>query len=247
MASSCLLVCKIRSPPLCSYEGIPLSTSSASPRLANTKSGKELNYKYGVVPIYKSSAHCPIRVIQNKYCAINSVSIMDQNCLCSFSKQGRKGMLKNKELRSVRLQKLGLVLGATIIHSGLFLSDAASAATLSGLDVILGGIHAVVLAELDPSTTKIAINILGPLFASFNILFILRIVMSWYPQLPVGKFPYVIAYAPTEPFLGPTRKVIPPVGGVDVSPIVCFAIVSLLNEILLGPQGLLVLISQQRP
>ncbi|XVF09420.1 hypothetical protein REPUB_Repub07fG0091300 [Reevesia pubescens] len=103
----------------------------------------------------------------------------------------------------------------------------------------------LLLADLDPATAKLAIGILGPFLSAFAFLFILRIVMSWYPKLPVEKFPYVIAYAPTEPFLIATRKLIPPLGGVDVTPVVWFGLVSFLNEILLGPQGLLVLISQQ--
>ncbi|XP_022775174.1 protein COFACTOR ASSEMBLY OF COMPLEX C SUBUNIT B CCB3, chloroplastic-like [Durio zibethinus] len=103
----------------------------------------------------------------------------------------------------------------------------------------------LLLADLDAATAKLAIGILGPFLSAFAFLFILRIVMSWYPKLPVEKFPYVIAYAPTEPFLIATRKLIPPLGGVDVTPVVWFGLVSFLNEILVGPQGLLVLISQQ--
>lgn len=102
-------------------------------------------------------------------------------------------------------------------------------------------------AEIDPSTAKLAISILGPLFAAFNLLFVVRIVMSWYPQIPVGKFPFSVAYAPTEPVLGPTRRLIPPVGGVDVAPVIWVALMSFLNEVLLGQQGLLVLLSQQQP
>nr|DAD32648.1 TPA_asm: hypothetical protein HUJ06_011499 [Nelumbo nucifera] len=103
----------------------------------------------------------------------------------------------------------------------------------------------MVLADLDPSSAKLLIGILGPILPAFSFLFILRIVMSWYPKLPVGKFPYVIAYAPTEPLLVQTRKLIPPLGGVDVTPVVWFGLISFLNEILVGPQGLLVLLSQQ--
>ncbi|KAJ6405521.1 hypothetical protein OIU84_013477 [Salix udensis] len=106
-------------------------------------------------------------------------------------------------------------------------------------------IQGLMLADLDPSTAKLAIGILGPFLSAFSFLFVLRIVMSWYPKLPVGKFPYVIAYAPTEPLLIPTRKLIPPLGGVDVTPVVWFGLSSFLNEILVGPQGLLVLLSQQ--
>uniref|UniRef100_A0A1J3GI76 Protein COFACTOR ASSEMBLY OF COMPLEX C SUBUNIT B CCB3, chloroplastic n=1 Tax=Noccaea caerulescens TaxID=107243 RepID=A0A1J3GI76_NOCCA len=102
------------------------------------------------------------------------------------------------------------------------------------------------VADLDPGTAKLAIGILGPAFSAFGFLFILRIVMSWYPKLPVEKFPYVLAYAPTEPILVQTRKVIPPLAGVDVTPVVWFGLVSFLSEILVGPQGLLVLVSQQQ-
>lgn len=104
----------------------------------------------------------------------------------------------------------------------------------------------LVLLDLDPATAKLAISFLGPFLSAFAFLFILRIVMSWYPKLPVGKFPYVIAYAPTEPFLVATRKLIPPLAGVDVTPVVWFGLVSFLSEILLGPQGLLVLLSQKQ-
>ncbi|XP_073035490.1 protein COFACTOR ASSEMBLY OF COMPLEX C SUBUNIT B CCB3, chloroplastic [Primulina eburnea] len=107
-------------------------------------------------------------------------------------------------------------------------------------------LETLVLMDLDPATAKLAIGFLGPFFSAFGFLFVLRIVMSWYPKLPVEKFPYVVAYAPTEPFLVQTRKLIPPLGGVDVTPVVWFGLVSFLSEILVGPQGLLVLLSQQQ-
>ena len=39
------------------------------------------------------------------------------------------------------------------------------------------------------------------------------------------------------------RALVPPVGGVDVSPIIWVGMISFLNEILLGKQGLLILLS----
>ncbi|CAI5531364.1 unnamed protein product [Closterium sp. Naga37s-1] len=55
----------------------------------------------------------------------------------------------------------------------------------------------------------------------------------------VSEFPF------TEPILRLTRAVIQPIGGVDIAPIVWLALISFLNEILLGQQGLLVLIANQ--
>lgn len=219
---------------------------TASPKWMNTKNGKLLHYKYGGWSISRHK-QSPMRLLaQHEYYANYRLSMGDRSFLRTLFKETRKGTVKNKELKSDSFHRLIPLLGVSIVLSGLLFSDTAYATTLSDMHNLVGGIHGLMLAELDPSTTKIAINILGPMFASFNILFIVRIVMSWYPQLPVGKFPYVIAYAPTEPLLSATRKAIPPVAGVDVSPVVWFAIFSFLNEILLGPQGLLVLISQQQ-
>lgn len=55
-------------------------------------------------------------------------------------------------------------------------------------------------------------------------------------QVNGKKLPWSAAVKPTEWLLGPTRRLIPPVGGVDISPIIWFALLSFTNEILVGPQ-----------
>jgi len=80
---------------------------------------------------------------------------------------------------------------------------------------------------------------LGLLLGSMIFLFIFRIVLSWYPQVEMTRFPFNWVYLPTEPFLSPSRKLIPPLGGVDITPILWVGIFSLLREILLGQQGLI--------
>ncbi len=49
-----------------------------------------------------------------------------------------------------------------------------------------------------------------------------RIVLSWFPLAPGGPMATVFSfvYTITEPVLGPLRRVIPPLGGFDLSPIV---------------------------
>ena len=85
----------------------------------------------------------------------------------------------------------------------------------------------------------IASWILGPFLAVMTLLFICRIVLSWYPQFELTRFPFSLVAIPTEPFLAPVRKLVPPLGGVDISPIIWIGIFSLLRELLLGQQGLL--------
>lgn len=80
---------------------------------------------------------------------------------------------------------------------------------------------------------------LSILLGLMTFLFIIRIVLTWYPQVDLKKFPFNVVAIPTEPFLAPTRRIISPLGGVDITPIIWVGIFSFLREILLGQQGLL--------
>ncbi len=73
----------------------------------------------------------------------------------------------------------------------------------------------------------------------YTLLFLFRIILTWYPQIELNKLPWAIVAWPTEPFLIPMRKLVPPIGGVDISPVIWVGIVSFLREILVGQQGLL--------
>jgi YggT family protein len=86
--------------------------------------------------------------------------------------------------------------------------------------------------------------ILGPFLGLMIFLFIFRIVLTWYPQVDLNRFPFNLIAWPTEPFLVPLRKLVPPLGGVDITPVIWVGIFSLLRELLLGQQGLLTMISQ---
>ncbi len=74
-----------------------------------------------------------------------------------------------------------------------------------------------------------------------TLLFILRIVLSWYPQIPLHQWPWCLVAWPTEPVLRPLRRVVPPLGGVDMTPVILVGVLSLAREMLLGQQGLITL------
>jgi YggT family protein len=89
------------------------------------------------------------------------------------------------------------------------------------------------------ATTDMVSLGVGLLLGLMTLLFIFRIVLTWYPQVDLNKLPYALVAWPTEPFLIPVRKVVPPIGGVDISPIIWVGIVTLLRELLVGQQGVL--------
>jgi YggT family protein len=80
--------------------------------------------------------------------------------------------------------------------------------------------------------------VLGLLLSGWTLLFLFRIVLTWYPQLDLQRGLLRLVSAPTEPLLAPTRRLIQPIGGVDVTPVVWVGLVSLLRELLVGQQGL---------
>ncbi|RAM49145.1 MAG: YggT family protein [Hapalosiphonaceae cyanobacterium JJU2] len=86
--------------------------------------------------------------------------------------------------------------------------------------------------------------ILGLGLGLMTLLFIFRIVLTWYPQLDLNRLPFNLVAWPTEPFLIPMRKLVPPIGGVDITPIIWVGIFSFIREILLGQQGLLLMMSR---
>lgn len=93
------------------------------------------------------------------------------------------------------------------------------------------------------TSTILTASILGAFLGLMIFLFIFRIVLTWYPQVDLNRLPFSLVSWPTEPLLAPLRKLIPPIGGVDITPIIWVGIFSLLREVLLGQQGLLTILS----
>ncbi len=88
-------------------------------------------------------------------------------------------------------------------------------------------------------TAANAALLLNVFLSLYTLLFLFRIILTWYPEADLNKLPFVIAAWPTELLLIPVRKLVPPIGGVDISPIIWVGLVSFLREILVGQQGLL--------
>ncbi|BDA47560.1 Protein COFACTOR ASSEMBLY OF COMPLEX C SUBUNIT B CCB3, chloroplastic [Coccomyxa sp. Obi] len=139
---------------------------------------------------------------------------------------------------------LGTLVSSTASYLTVLLSSPAHASASESLSRH----HAQVLwdlADIDARTAGLLARILQPFLSIGILLMIIRIVLSWYPQIPGDKLPWSVVVKPTEPVLGPTRRVIQPVGGVDISPIIWVALLSFINEILLGPQGILNLLQRK--
>ena len=77
------------------------------------------------------------------------------------------------------------------------------------------------------------------LIGALTLAFLLRIILTWYPKIDLRNGFWPLIYLPTEPFLVATRKIVAPIGGVDVTPIIWVGLLSLFRELFLGQQGLI--------
>ena len=67
---------------------------------------------------------------------------------------------------------------------------------------------------------------------AYQLILIARVLMSWIPNLdysnPIARF----LVQATEPILAPIRNALPPLGGIDLSPLVVFLGISVLTQLL---------------
>ena len=74
-------------------------------------------------------------------------------------------------------------------------------------------------------------SVLGKLLELYSYIVIARVIMSWVnpnPYNPLVQFVYKV----TEPILAPIRSVLPPMGGMDLSPLVVFVAIRFLRTII---------------
>ena len=80
---------------------------------------------------------------------------------------------------------------------------------------------------------------LGISLSYLTIVFLVRLILTWYPKIDLSKGLGLLISTPSSSILNLTRKFIPPIGGVDVGPVIWIGIISFLREILVGQQGLI--------
>ena len=66
------------------------------------------------------------------------------------------------------------------------------------------------------------------------MLLLVAILLTWVPGIKWEKQPFAGLRAFSEIFLGPFRKLIPPIGMIDISPIVAFFVWSFIANFLVG-------------
>lgn len=83
------------------------------------------------------------------------------------------------------------------------------------------------------SPGRFGVMMLGWVFALLRIALIVRVVSSWFQISPWSRW-IRWTYHLTEWMLAPLRRIVPTIGPVDITPLVAFLLLSLIQGLLLG-------------
>ncbi len=68
-------------------------------------------------------------------------------------------------------------------------------------------------------------------FFLYSLVLLARVVASWVPGLDSRQPLVQFLVSLTEPVLAPLRRLLPPVGGLDISPLVAFLLLELVRRL----------------
>ena len=81
---------------------------------------------------------------------------------------------------------------------------------------------------------SLVVDYVNAVFTVFLVVMIIRILLSWIPAAPTGRVTGALwrfFHESTEWYLRPFRKVIPPLGMFDLSPIVALIVLYVVNAV----------------
>ncbi|MBW4696806.1 MAG: YggT family protein [Aphanocapsa lilacina HA4352-LM1] len=68
----------------------------------------------------------------------------------------------------------------------------------------------------------------------YVVLLFVRVLLSWFPNIDWSSNPWAILSQLTDPYLNLFRSIIPPLGGIDLSPILAFLALQVVGGLLVS-------------
>ena len=78
------------------------------------------------------------------------------------------------------------------------------------------------------------LGVLAQTLSIYTVVLIVRVLLSWFPNLDWGNPVLSTVSSITDPYLNAFRGLIPPLGGIDLSAILAFVALNLLQQLLLN-------------
>lgn len=79
---------------------------------------------------------------------------------------------------------------------------------------------------------NLLITTLVTFLSFYSYLLIFRVLLTWFPSINWYNQPFAALSQVTDPYLNLFRSVLPPLGGMDFSPILAFVVLNLASSLL---------------
>lgn len=76
--------------------------------------------------------------------------------------------------------------------------------------------------------------VLTNLLGIFQILLVIWCLLSWFPSIDWYKQPFALLDRIVRPVIEPFRKILPPMGGMDFSPIIAIVCIQFVTNVLIS-------------
>jgi YggT family protein len=87
------------------------------------------------------------------------------------------------------------------------------------------------------NSVALLVNTLVTFTTIYFYLIIVRVLLSWFPNIDWYAQPFAIVSQLTDPYLNLFRSVIPPLGGMDFSPIIAILLLQFIGGLLSSIPG----------
>lgn len=77
-------------------------------------------------------------------------------------------------------------------------------------------------------------NTLGTFITIYTYILIVRILLTWFPNIDWMSQPFAALSQLTDPYLNIFRSIIPPLGGIDISPILAIFLLQIAGGLISG-------------
>ena len=81
------------------------------------------------------------------------------------------------------------------------------------------------------------IGVLAQTLSIYTLILLVRVLLSWFPNLDWGNPVLSTVSAVTDPYMNAFRGLIPPLGGLDLSAILAFLALQLIQSLLEQSRG----------
>ncbi|MGB7564144.1 MAG: YggT family protein [Prochlorococcaceae cyanobacterium] len=81
---------------------------------------------------------------------------------------------------------------------------------------------------------SLLLNVLAQTLSIYTLILLVRVLLSWFPNLDWGNPVLSTVSSITDPYLNVFRGLIPPLGGLDLSAIIAFLALNVVQSLLGG-------------